>query len=148
MENKNLLHIMEKCGHFLYHRRGGKRGQLKTLRLIAQKGAITQKELLEILTLKSGSVSEMVKKLEGQGFITKERDAADRRKINIAITDKGRSFIEEQSEINEEQEKVLFTSLSISEQQELERLLEKLFEDWKGKFDSSLFNHIRGDKNA
>ena len=145
MENRELLHIMEKCGHFLYHRRGGKRGQIKVLKLIRERGHITQKELLEILILKSGSVSETVKKLENQGFITKERDIDDRRKINITLTDDGRKFLETQMEINREQEKVLFTALSSEEQIQLETLLNKVFEDWVSKFDSSLFNHRKGE---
>lgn len=141
MENRELLMILEKCGHFLYHRRGGKRGQLKVLNIINERGSITQKELLEALTLKSGSVSEVVKKLENQGYIIKTRSSADRRMINITLTDDGRTFLESQLEINSEQEKVLFTSLSQEEQEELVILLNKLFEDWKSKFDSSLFHH-------
>ena len=144
MENKELLLIMEKCGHFLYHRRGGKRGQLKVLKLLKERGSITQKELLEILTLKSGSISETVKKLENQGFIIKEKDESDRRKINITITDTGMKYLEENMKINSEQEKILFTSLSEKEQEDLKRILEKLFFDWESKFDSSLFNHRRG----
>lgn len=141
MENRELLQIMEKCGHFLYHRRGGKRGQLKVLKLINERENITQKELLEVLTLKSGSVSEVVKKLEKQGYIVKTRSCEDRRKINITLTNEGKVFLESQLKINSEQENVLFTALSDEEQKELIILLNKLFEDWKGKFDSSLFNH-------
>lgn len=141
MENKELLQIMEKCGHFLYHRRGGKRGQIKILKLLEERGSITQKELLEVLILKSGSVSETVKKLEIQGFIIKERDKNDKRKINIILTNDGRNYLNKQTEINREQEKVLFTSLSVEEQETLRELLTKLFQDWEGKFDSALFNH-------
>jgi DNA-binding MarR family transcriptional regulator len=132
---------MEKCGHFLYHRRGGKRGQIRILKLLSEKGNITQKELLEILTLKSGSVSETVKKLENQGYITKKKDELDKRKVIITLTDEGRSFLETQLKINSEQEKVLFDSLTTDEQAELEELLNKLFIDWEEKFDKSLFNH-------
>jgi DNA-binding MarR family transcriptional regulator len=132
---------MEKCGHFLYHRRGGKRGQIRILKLLSEKGNITQKELLEILTLKSGSVSETVKKLENQGYITKKKDELDKRKVIITLTDEGRSFLETQLKINSEQEKVLFNSLTSDEQAELEELLNKLFIDWEEKFDKSLFNH-------
>ena len=144
MESKDLLLTMEKCGHFLYHRRGGKRGQIKILKLLKERGSITQKELLKVLTLKSGSVSETVKKLENQGFITKEKDERDKRKINITITDTGIEYLEENLKINSEQEKILFTSLSEKEQEDLKRILEKLFSDWEGKFDSSLFNHRKG----
>ncbi len=146
MENRELLHIMEKCGHFLYHRRGGKRGQIRILKLIKERGQITQKELLEILTLKSGSVSETVKKLENQGFIIKKRDNEDKRKINIILTDEGSKFLESQMEVNREQEKVLFTSLSSEEQIQLQTLLNKVFKDWESKFDSSLFNHRKEEK--
>lgn len=145
MENKELLRLMEKCGHFLYHRRGGKRGQLKILSLINERGNVTQKELMELLTLKSGSVSETVGKLEAQGFILKKRSVNDKRKINISLTDDGRRFMEQQFAIISEQEKVLFTSLTDKEQNDLEHLLQKLFVDWETKFDSSLFNHRKGD---
>lgn len=148
MENNELLQLMEKCGHFLYHRRGGKRGQMRILNLIASRGAVTQKELLQYLSLKSGSVSETVSKLETQGFIVKERDKQDKRKINIILTPKGRDFLNTQLALNAEQEKVLFTSLSEEEQAVLTGLLTKLFEDWKGKFDSDLFNHGRGNSNV
>lgn len=141
MENKELLHLMEKCGHFLYHRRGGKRGQVKILKILNENGHITQKELMETLTLKSGSLSESVKKLENQGFISKEKDEMDKRKINITITNKGREFLENQLYITSSQEEILFNALTSEEQENLKLLLAKLFLDWESKFDNSLFNH-------
>ena len=148
MGNDKLLNIMERCGHFLYHRRGGKRGQMRILDLLDKRGAVTQKELLQYLPLKSGSVSETVSKLESQGFILKERDKEDKRRINIILTAKGKDVLERQLAHNREQEGVLFTSLSEEEQQILTELLTKLFEDWQSKFDSDLFNHRRGDKGV
>ena len=145
MENKELLQIMEKCGHFLYHRRGLKRGQLRILWLLNERGAITQKELLGFLFMKSGSLSETISKLEAQAFIVKERSKDDKRKINISITPEGRDFLNTQLAVNKEQERVLFTALNSEEQAELSKLLTKLLEDWQSKFDSSLFfNHRRG----
>lgn len=145
MENKELLQIMEKCGHFLYHRRGLKRGQLRILWLLNERGAITQKELLGFLFMKSGSLSETISKLEAQAFIVKERSKDDKRKINISITHEGRDFLNTQLAVNKEQERVLFTTLNSEEQEELSKLLTKLLEDWQSKFDSSLFfNHRRG----
>ncbi len=145
LENKELLNIMEKCGHFLYHRRGAKRGQLKILNYLKENGSVTQKELGEVLTLKSGTVSEVVKKLEAQGFITREKDRVDKRKTNLTITKQGGDFLEERLLVIRAQEKVLFEALSKEEQAQLERLLTKLFSDWEGRFDSALFNH-RGER--
>ena len=146
--NNELLSIMEKCGHFLYHRRGGKRGQIRILNLLDKSNGVTQKELLQNIPLKSGSMSEMVSKLEAQGFILKERDKEDRRKINIILTPKGKSFLDRQLAINREQEKDLFISLTPEEQQLLIQLLNKLFDDWKSKFDSDLFNHRKEEGNV
>lgn len=146
--NNELLNIMEKCGHFLYHRRGGKRGQIRILNLLDKSNGVTQKELLQNIPIKSGSMSEMVSKLEAQGFILKERDKEDRRKINIILTPKGKSFLDRQLAINREQEKDLFTSLTPEEQQLLIQLLNKLFDDWKSKFDSDIFNHRKEEGNV
>ena len=145
MENKELLQIMEKCGHFLYHRRGGGKGQLRILKLIDEKGTVTQSELLQSLTIKSGSVSEAVGKLEQRGFITKERAKEDKRKINICLTCEGKAYLEKQLSVNSEQERVLFDALTLHEQQQLNELLNKLFNDWQNKFDNTLFNHRKGD---
>lgn len=141
LENKELLNIMEKCGHFLYHRRGVKRGQLKVLNYLREKGSVTQKELGEVLILKSGTVSEVVKKLEAQGFISREKDSVDKRKTNLTITKQGTDFLEERLLVIRAQEKVLFDVLSKEEQEQLEKLLLKLFSDWESRFDSALFNH-------
>lgn len=142
MENKELLGIMEKCGHFLYHRRGIRRGQLKLLCYLKENGEVTQKELIEGLTLKSGTVSEVVKKLEAQGFVKKEKDVNDKRKVNLSLTEKGDSFRRERLQVSKAQEEVLFDGLSIEEQAQLNHLLTKLFEDWGKRFDSDAFKHI------
>jgi DNA-binding MarR family transcriptional regulator len=143
MENTELLQLMEKCGHFLYHRRGGKRGQMRILRLLKEKGSIPQKELLELLALKSGSVSETVSKLEAKGFIVRERDLIDKRRINITLTADGEAYIKEREQKRQLQDSVLFTSLTKDETEQLTKLLSKLTADWEDKFDSSLFNHRR-----
>jgi DNA-binding MarR family transcriptional regulator len=144
MDNNELLRIMEQCGHFLYHRRGGKRGQVRILRLLIEHGALTQKELTEMLTLKSGSVSETVGKLEVQGFVTKQRDSEDKRRIVLAITPKGEEYYITCGRERMERNAQLFTALSENEKKQLAILLTTLLEDWEHKFDNSLFGHKGG----
>ncbi len=88
-ENSELLGKMEKCGHFLYHRRGGKRGQGRILKILLTEGEKTQKELQDYLEIQSGSMSEIVLKMEESGLISREKDESDRRKVFIYIEDKG-----------------------------------------------------------
>lgn len=145
-ENKDLLHILQKCGHFLYHRRGISRGQFIILKLLSENDGMTQTKLTQLLTLKSGSVSETVKKLETKGFITRRRSEADKRVMMLEITDEGRSFMQSQRRIWQAQEDIMFSGLTETEQEQLTYLLEKLLADWEAKFDESLF-HCRRGKN-
>lgn len=143
MEKSELLALMEKCGHFLYHRRGGKRGQVRILKILATEGEKSQKELQNTLDIQSGSMSEIVLKMEAAGLIERNKDEADKRNINIKITEKGRIVFEENIRISHEQEQTLFKALNEHEQENLSELLSKLFESWQNSYEKSLFEHHR-----
>lgn len=145
-ENQELLALMEKCGHFLYHRRGGKRGQGKILKILLTEGEMTQKELQQRLGIQSGSMSEIVLKLEGNGLICRMRDETDKRKIKLSITKAGEELFKENHKMNIEQEKSLFDALIVEEQSQLGSLLSKLYDSWENSFDKSLFDHRKGGK--
>ncbi len=149
MKNKDkneILVLMEQCGHFLHHRRGGKRGQGRILKILYKEGEMTQRELQDCLGIQSGSMSEIVLKLEGNGLICRERDEEDKRKINLRITEEGRRFFQEKHEAHIEQDKKLFDMLTKEEQEQLKALLTKVLEGWEANFDSTLFEHKRGCK--
>ncbi|MBO5278421.1 MAG: MarR family transcriptional regulator [Lachnospiraceae bacterium] len=140
-ENKELLSLMELCGHFLYHRRGGKRGQTRILRLLYEHGEMSQRQLQDILDIKSGSLSEIVRKMETEGLILRQKHPEDRRNIMIRITEKGIQTCLETTLHLQEEERILFEALSRQEQQQLFYLLSKLLIDWKDHFEQSLFQH-------
>lgn len=137
--NKELLGLMEKCGRFLYHQRGGKRGQGKILKILLTEGEMTQKELQERLGIKPGSMSEILMKLEANGFIFRTKDEDDKRKINLKITTEGTRFFEDKLQKRMEEEKSLFNALSAEEQELLKGLLSKLLTSWEEHFDKTLF---------
>lgn len=140
-ENKELLSLMELCGHFLYHRRGGKRGQTRILRLLSERGTMSQRQLQDILDIKSGSLSEIVRKMESENLLLRERHPGDRRNIMIQLTEKGIQTYKENTRHLQEEESRLFEALSSQEQQQLFYLLSKLLTDWKDHFEQSLFQH-------
>lgn len=140
-ENKELLSLMELCGHFLYHRRGGKRGQTRILRLLSEHGEMSQRQLQDILNIKSGSLSEIVRKMENEGLILRKKHPEDRRNIMIQITKKGTQTCTENIRLLQEQESILFNALSEKEQEQLFTLLSQLLADWKEHFEQSLFQH-------
>lgn len=51
--------------------------------------------LAKIMNIQSGNTSSMCKQLEKKGFLQRNRDKSDERVVNIALTDKGLSTINE-----------------------------------------------------
>ncbi|MDD6571667.1 MAG: MarR family winged helix-turn-helix transcriptional regulator [Thermoflexaceae bacterium] len=143
--NQQLLYTMELCGHFLFHRRGGKRGQVKVLRILSERGELPQKEVQGILNIQSGSMSELVGKMEKNGLIERKRDDRDKRHYNLKITEKGMEETVRLKKQSAEQEEVIFEALSGKEQKELERMLNVLLDDWRAHYDESLFHHRQPD---
>lgn len=69
---------------------GVRRGGWFVLRALWEREGITHRELAQRLGLMESSVLEMVRALEGDGLVTRTRDAEDRRKVRIHLTAKGR----------------------------------------------------------
>ena len=107
---------------------------------------MTQKELQQRRGIQSGSMSEIVLKLEGNGLICRMRDETDKRKIKLSITKAGEELFKENHKMNIEQEKSLFDALIVEEQSQLGSLLSKLYDSWENSFDKSLFDHRKGGK--
>jgi DNA-binding MarR family transcriptional regulator len=59
-----------------------------------EKDNIGLKELGDILFLDSGTLTPLLKKLEIQGFVTRERNLEDERNINIKLTEQGKALKE------------------------------------------------------
>lgn len=79
---------------------------------IDQKNDINQKELTEILYLTKSGIAKAIKKLQGDGFIVKERSEKDNRKFVLKLTQKGKDIIPTLNAINEEwEEKIGLTDL-------------------------------------
>ena len=66
-------------------------GQFMFLLELYRKDGRSQEELSEILSIDKGTTARAIKKLEGDGFLYRERDENDKRAYKIYLTDKGRS---------------------------------------------------------
>jgi DNA-binding MarR family transcriptional regulator len=65
------------------------RGQGRVLALLKLKPEISQKELSDILDIRAQSLGELLSKLERSGYITRTPSTADRRVMDIRLTDAG-----------------------------------------------------------
>lgn len=123
-----LSALLGRCGHHLYHRPSKGRGQGRILKILASQSEVTQKELQEALGVQPGSASEIISKLEDRGLVSRERDADDKRRVVLRITEAGRERAEASS--CEEKGQDLYEALSTEEQNTLKSLLKKLLESW------------------
>jgi len=127
----DLQSLLVQSGHFLNFKKNGKRGQRKILRILAEHTDVSQKELQDLLGIESGSMSEIVSKLEHKGLIKREKDKLDRRMSRIKITKNGLELAKEIEAIDVVDEESLFTSLSVEEQEQLKTILKKLLQGWE-----------------
>lgn len=123
-----LPDLLRFCGHILYHRHGWNRSQGRVLRLIEDRGRMSQKELQDLLGIKSSSISEMISKLEAKGLVRRERDDADKRKTVLVITDAGKAAVHDLPDRTHQES---YDALSPEEQETLRQLLLKLLASWQ-----------------
>ncbi|MCC8127755.1 MAG: MarR family transcriptional regulator [Clostridiales bacterium] len=128
---ERLSDLMDQTCHFIFHYSGKRRGQGRILRLLNKQGPLTQRELQSQLSIQSGSLSEILAKLEKSGFIIRERDPTDRRRLIISITPAGLEDLREHRIARIRRQSTLYDSLTPEEQDELIRLLMKLHDSWK-----------------
>ncbi|QGY41949.1 MarR family transcriptional regulator [Pseudodesulfovibrio cashew] len=111
---------------------GGERGhrghhaQRHVLSLLLEKGPLPQSELLEILDVRSSSLSEILGKLERNDLITRERNESDRRSFIVKATELARKTLGDQGIPNGTAP--LFACLNAEEQDQLRAILQKLID--------------------
>jgi DNA-binding MarR family transcriptional regulator len=57
-----------------------------------EKRSLTVKELGEYLYLDSGTLTPLLKKMEAQGFVSRQRNAADERSVIVSVTAEGEAL--------------------------------------------------------
>ena len=132
--DEKLFFMLGKIGRMSHGAHGGKDSQNRVLHMLLRSGGMTQRELTERLDIQPGSASELIKKLETAGLITREANAEDRRTTNIMLTEEGRAQVEENRKQFKDTNRTLFENLSEEEKQLLLSLLEKLVHDWVQRF--------------
>lgn len=126
---RDLSHTMR----FLYEGKGSQKRILIILSEIG--GSVTQRELTERLGIQPGSASEVIAKLEDAGYIRRTPNEADRRTINIDLTETGKTAAEEEAQNERKQRhEQMFSCLSEEEKKQLLCLLEKVNTDWKQRY--------------
>ena len=122
-----LFHRVSRMMGRSHHRRSGFRrhGQDRALSVIMEKGPLNQRELLEILDVRSSSLSEMLAKLERKELIERQRNEEDKRSFIVSATDKAKTDFSGRGRGRRTSESV-FTCLDEEERSQLKNILEKM----------------------
>jgi Transcriptional regulators len=95
---------------------------------------MSQKELLERLGIRSASLSELIKRMEMVGLVTRQQGVTDKRVTNIFLTDAGRNGAREALAALGGMIDALFVNLDESECRTLAELLDKLAQGLSPEF--------------
>lgn len=132
--NDLLVYDLLDLSHIMRSQYEGKASQKRILIILNESENITQRDLTERLGIQPGSASEILAKLENAGLILRTQNEADRRTIDIYLTDEGKAFAEEALVQRRKRHEDMFSGLSEEEKQQLLSLLDKLCADWKRRY--------------
>ena len=125
-----LITSLRICGRYLYFQAGEKTGQKRILTTLLRFGNKTQRELQRIKDIKSASLSEILAKIEAEGFIARMKSDEDKRQVELRLTEEGRKTAVRYKEEYACMAKELFEDLTDEEKEQLFTLLEKLVKKW------------------
>ncbi len=128
---QRILHLLGYLGHYMYVMRGGLGGKQHVLKTLLLQGEMTQRELLELLHTSSAALSEVLGKLEREGLIKRGRSEADKRQLEVSLTEAGKGAAAEMVREEREFEKDSLDILSQEEKVDLLNRLDAIFDHWR-----------------
>ena len=94
--------------------------------LLDYKDGARQKDLADTMHINPSSMSELIDKLQSDGYIIRTTDPDDKRATRIVLSEVGRARAYELQDERSERIRPLFQNLTEEEKEELLRLLRKL----------------------
>lgn len=128
--NNKLVWNFRDIGHTMRGISEGKGSQKRVLIVLCEEGSMTQRALTERLGIQPGSASEVIGKLESAGMVKRTPGEADRRTMEIQLTEAGRKAGEEAGKRRKERHERMFSCFDAEEKKVLLSLLERLNADW------------------
>lgn len=125
---RDISHVMRA----LYEGKGSQKRVLIVLEELG--GNVTQRELTHRLGIQPGSASEVIAKLETAGCIRRTPSEADRRTVDITLTEKGLALAREAREQRVRRHEEMFACLTPEEKESLLSLLGKICSDWAVRY--------------
>ena len=119
------------------------RGQGRVLAILKMKPEISQRELTYLLGMSKQSLSELLSKLEKNGFITRELSVEDKRVITIKLTEEGLAASADSSDRDDPDLDNLLDCLGSDELQQFSDYLARIISRYEEKFPNAGFTNRR-----
>jgi DNA-binding MarR family transcriptional regulator len=97
--------------------------QFQLLGLLADHGPMGQRDLGQAMATDPSILVTLLNPLETHGFVTRNRDSADRRRHVVSLTAKGKRKLERAAEAQRQAEDTIFAGLSSEQRAQLRNLL-------------------------
>jgi DNA-binding MarR family transcriptional regulator len=97
--------------------------QFHVLGLLHDRGALTQRELGTLMDVDPSILVTLLNPLEADGYLSRERDADDRRRHVVTITRRGVKQLERAAQAQRDAEDELLAGLTKTQRAQLRRLL-------------------------
>jgi len=143
----NLAHsIIRVCRahrHLLRHtlsKTGLHRGQPPVLFALHQNDGLTHSELAQKLEVSPATITNMIKRMEGSGFVVRCRDDADQRVSRVYLTETGENILSELEAVMNGIEDKIFFGLGQEEQDTLRQLLDKIHDNLRQAVSQEVLN--------
>ena len=118
--------VIHECTNHFFQENGLNPTEFAVLELLYHKGKQPLQQIGNKILLASGSITYVVDKLEGRGYINRVSSDTDRRVTYAEITKEGTSFMDELFPRHEQQLEQLMDVLSEEEKETAIALLKKL----------------------
>lgn len=129
--NLMVLKLFRQCSHLQDRRIGRFHEQGRILILLHEYGRMTQRELIEITQRRSATLSEQLERMESSGLIVREKNEADKRNVDVFLTEEGRREAARAERRRARRAEELFSALDGEERAALYRTLLKLSALWQ-----------------
>ena len=142
----SLFHKTAQCMKRSHHFHGrAEHAQMRVLSILHHKGQMNQCDLQQLLGVRSTSLSEILKKLENRGLITRNQDKNDKRSIILTLTEQGATKTVSAATAGHQAIDALFEALSEMEREQLAGILRKVIASSEKHSTGSSLRHCHGD---
>jgi DNA-binding MarR family transcriptional regulator len=105
--------------------------QGRILSILIEREGMSQRELLDMLRIRSATLSELLYKLKENDLVFRQRDEKDKRNFLLYLTESGRAMVDEHRQHQQATAARLFSVLNKTERASLATLLTRLLTLWE-----------------